>query len=393
MANGKRLATLIGIATTLAPIHASAAPHIADRAWRDHRGSHLEIHGSDFGSGPDVRLFDTFSHDTSGDDPLAIDSPNWFDRDRLDINADQAFSGGGSAIIVDTANDIRNKLKWRQAGSKTPHGTGVFQEVYFSYAVKDLGRFPGRGGTENSFPDPSSTKDAWLMLGPRGNEGGRSQWQGNDIVVPSYAGGNFLVIGNNTDLGEWSGQRELYDNWHFGGWNQMFFHAEVDPKQPKSSGSGFFGFANDKKFFITYRDGRFMTEDDPDQPVKKPYWDRVKFGPYYKIFDGATGINRIIDSTYVATGPNADARILIGDAKKLNQVTRLHHGMPVRWTDGTIVADFSHVDLTKRDDWYLFISNGDSGLPQTGVALPKAGAPPKPPKIEDVEALSAVSSD
>lgn len=380
MATWIRFATLLGLAASYTPTLAAAEPEVDNLTWQNERGGQLEVSGSNFGSGPNVRLFDSFSNNTSGDTPLAVESPAWFDRGNFDIVEDESFSGAGSAIVADTSSSEAKMLEYVESGEDTPRSKRAFQEVYFSYAIKDLGNFPGPGATETSFPERSAAKDAWLMLGSQGNGGYRTDdpWVGNDIVVPTYVGGNFKVSGNSTDLGGWAWQSELHDNWDFQDWNQMFFHAKINPEKPFEDGSGFFAFANDNNYFTKRRNDTWMS--DPD---KKPYWDRIKFGPWYRLKD-VDNVKRVHDSIYIATGPNANARVLLGDSKRLRQVTRLHHGIPVngKWNDNKIVADFSHVEIQNRDEWYVFISNGDSQLPLTGQPLSQANLTDAGPEEE-----------
>lgn len=384
MAIWKRSATVLTLAAALGPTTAASEPDFENFQWLDVQGGHLEVSGRDFGTGPNVRFFDTFTND-QGATPLAVQSPAWFDRGTFEIDNQTAFSGEGSAVVFDSANNIRNNLKYREPGDDTPHDTRAFQEVYFSYAIKDLGSFPGPGGTDDAFSDISSTKDVWMMLGKRGQGGYHidDQWVGNDLVAPAQNGSKFLIFGNDTDLGSKKWLPTVANNWAFGEWNQMFFHADVDPDAPRSSGSGFFAFANNNMYDNKELTGNFMSNAE-----KKPYWDRIKFGPWYRE-KNSSNVERVHDEIYIATGPNANARIMLGDSQYLDQVTRLHHGAPVDWRGNRIVADFSHVDLDARKNWFVFVSNGDSGLPRNGIPLSAADAPPE----SDDEGLDDVGPD
>lgn len=335
---------LVATGTLLAclPVTALADPAIATVAWQGKTKDSLVVDGEGFGSGPRVRLFDTFDADRGGAESASGEAPSVFNRspselsgtsddlDDLQLTREASLSGDASVVIVDTATDTQGRPIYREPGDETLEGTGTFQEIYFSYAIKDLGKFPGPKGGEDSFSERASAKDAWLMLGSSGNAGAKTEddnpWTGNDLVIPSFVGGSFVVGGNSTELGSWKWQGEITDHWEFGDWNQMFFYAQVDGQAPLASGSGFFGFANDNKFDINRRSESFMS--DPD---KKHYWDRVKFGSWYRLKDEdenpVTGVKRVHDEVYIATGPNAHARVMLADASDPGAITRMHHGV------------------------------------------------------------------
>lgn len=378
MSSWIRLVKGLSLGTMIVPGFAFADDAAVDKLnWQESRGGKLEILGEKFGSGPSVRLFDTFTNDGEGSTPLEIAAPRWFDRGDMRINKEHAHSGSGSAVVADTEGNYRNRLKYKESGSDTPHGTSAFQEIYFSYAIKDLAAFPGPGGTATSFANRSTTKDAWLMLGAQGHAGGGHRaddpWTGNDFVIPSYGGGGFLIHSNSNNIANWRWQGDLRDNWEFGDWNQIFFHAKVESAAPRSSKGGFFGFANDNALSFSRNLGPFMTNT-----TKEPYWDRIKFGPWYRL-TGDNPTHRVLDSIYIATGPNAKARVMIGDRQRLSMVTRLHHGLPVSWQNDRIVGDFSHIDLDSESDWYVFVSTGDGELMDQGIPLRTADVSPESP--------------
>lgn len=390
-----RRATIFGVFAVAAPCTVSGQPSIDQARWQDEPGQTLQIRGQDFGtSGPDVRLFDTFNNDDFGDPAVGswfhegegLRTPNT--QDDIRIDGDHSLVGGGSAVAVDTRTDYQRSFQYAEPGD-SPNDSATFQEIYFSYSVKDVATFPGAAGTADSFSDGSTTKDAWLMLGLRGDSGGGNEepWSGNDFVIPGWAAA-FLIHSNSNAIGNWRWQGELRDHWAFQDWNQIFFHADVDPTAPvdpnagDSAASGFFGFVNDNEFDINRDVGPFMVN-----PNTEPVWDRIKFAPWYRL-DGDQPVKRILDQIYVATGAHAKARVMLGDADELSEVTQLHHLVPTDWSSDEIVADASALNLeTSNQDWFIYVFSADNASNQTGypVALGCGNQCPKPPQVDTVQ--------
>jgi hypothetical protein len=321
---------------------------------------------TEFGPGPEnVVLFDSFEDhagSVSKSGPLV---GQWWKIEDAAIHEEHAFSGSKSALLIDTSDGNQKSLRFAipDNGATKANGMRLFQEIYFSYAIKDLANFPGKGGTENSFADASSAKDAWLMLGARGDAGWKEvygQWTGNDLYIPGYNSGGFLVHGNSTNLREWQGT--FTKDWAFGDWNQIFFHGEIDDQSPYSSGTGFFGFANKHFMDFNHFSKALVTRSD-----KKPFWDRLKFAPWYQLRNG--NVRRLFDEIYVAIGDHANARVLIGDAEYLANVSRLHHALPRAWDTSQISANVDHLGLAEDQDWYIYVYTAEGVRNYQGVPL------------------------
>lgn len=303
----------------------------------------VTIRGEGFGSGPNVVLFDDMSNAEVSPTKLELapKKGEWFNvkGDASEI-VEGPFDENSRAIIVAESGSVNGaKLTFGEADAAGVHGLKHFQEIYFSFALRDLGAFPY--GTEEEFAEISAAKDSWMMFGPRGDNTSYSidklgEPSGHDLVVPSWIGGVFDISGNNTRMDPLFRQRSLRDNWVFGGWVTYMFHAKLNPDDPYGNAEGFFAFLNEQAYDKNTRSGNFMN-DQTEEGVPYPYWDRVTFNAWMR--SGAESpIKRAMSNFYVAIGDNANARIFLTDGKTLANSTRIQHLLPERWLDDRIEA-------------------------------------------------------
>lgn len=360
-----------------------AAPDIEKTTVDD--GNTISILGSGFGEGPSVALHDDFSNAIiSGDGvTLAPQIGNWLSESKSSSNnafVDEKYGnaglfarGNGSSVLVFGIPD-----------GEGPHGLKTFQEVYFSYTIRDLGDFPGDNGTPTQFSTRSSTKDAWMMLGDKGDNTGWAVSQGDpsghDLYIPAWTGGGFNIAGNNTRMRPsfWPG--ELTKNWAFGDWNTMMFHAELNPEDPYGEAEGFFSFLNKNAYHEKVRQGNMM-EDQRSEGVPFASWDRIKFFAW--MFTGDAEVKRVIDEVYIAIGDNANARVLLTDGESLEKSTRVFHLSPESWTDSKIVVRFPDY-LPDSETYYLHVLNADNAA-SAGYRYNLCRSCPKPPESFSVQ--------
>jgi len=362
-----QLAVLISSATLAVGVQ--AAPEITSIEAGDE--SRLVIHGSGFGSGPSVKLYDDFSRAEQRNGTLALSALvgqwNWLSSTPTGIIS-AGMADNGKGIYVLKHEESRVSLEFGVPDPESVHGYEHFQEVYLSYTVKDFGDFPGPGGGPETFSDRSSIKDAWLMFGSRGDNTSYAVSQGSpaghDLVATTWTGGSFATGGNNTRMSPSFWHHPLRDNWAFQDWNTIMFHAKLNPDDPYGDAEGFLGFTNRNMTHFRSREGNFMT-DQTDEGVPYPYWDRVKF---YAWMRGGENVARAMDNVYVATGANANARVVLTDTSYDENPGKLIHALPLEWSDSRITVElprgFNPEDLT-----LTVINSGESNSNSIPVTL------------------------
>jgi hypothetical protein len=341
---------------------ALSAPNISDLSISN--DGVITIEGNGFGPGPNVVLYDDFSEAKVGPDFIKL-SPKKGAWPETRHNGDpakalrQGLEGtNGTSLAVRSADGTsHHSLTFGVEDPTGVHGFKHFQEVYFSYSIKDEGEFPGPNGGYENFSDVSATKDAWMMFGYRGDNtryavDSLGIPSGHDLYIPAWTGSGFTIAGNNTQMSPRFGQSELKDNWSFGSWVTKMFHAKLDPDSPYGVAGGFFAYLNNKAYGINHRDGNFMV-DQSSEGVPYPYWDRILFFAWLRTGDAE--VTRLVDNVYVAIGDNANARILLSDSKLLETSSRVKHMLPRDWTNKRITVETSFSDIGSLR--YLHIVN------------------------------------
>jgi|TARA_B100001057_G_C22850343_1_gene950719 hypothetical protein len=362
------------------PSGLTAAPKISD-AYLDDSGDVI-ITGSKFGNGPTVAIHDDFSNAEVGDDTVSL-SPK--------VGKWLISNSNSNQIVIDEKHGSKSLFVRGNGSSRFvfgipdesgPQGLRTFQEVYLSYTIKDLGEFPGANGTSSDFSNQSATKDAWMMLGDRGDNTeyavSKGDASGHDLYIPGWTGGGFNIAGNNTRMNPSFWQGGLTENWVFGGWHTKMFHAELDPADPYGAAQGFFAFLNRDAYQVNVRNGNFM-EDQRSEGVPYPFWDRIKFFAWMNT--GDADVKRVVDEIYVAIGDNANARVLVTDNQSLNRSTRVFHLSPQSWTDSEIVARFPDY-LPDSNSYFLHVIDASN---DNSASFGLCQSCPNPPQVFQVE--------
>lgn len=328
--------SLLGVSNAVARPSVAGIDLSSDDVW--------VISGQSFGPGPTVKLYDDFSglSYSSGEMTAEPLIGEWFffrmrDGGEHLIQSDSLVTGQ-SVIVRDSIEGGSVSLTFGIEDNSGVHGLEHFQEVYFSYSIRDAGEFPGPNGGLENFSDVSATKDAWMMFGRRGDNTSYSveslgEPSGHDLYIPAWTGSSFNLAGNNSTLRPRYPQTALRDNWDFGGWHTKNFYAKLNPEDPYGDAEGYFDFVNANGYFQNDRQGNFMS-DQTDEGVPYPYWDRVHFFSWLR--RGDAEVRRMLDMVYVATGENANARIIVTDSDSLHTSTMMVHLGPVDWQDDRI---------------------------------------------------------
>ncbi len=330
-------------------------------------GETITITGTAFGQGPNVIVFDNFEGGSDGEeiDPTAPTFGSWYDISEhpqyLDLG-DGARSGKQVVLVADSsrAQQVVAGLP-AEEGDETFHdGLKAFQEVFFRYSVKDLQNFPGSGGGPETFSDDSSAKDSWLMLGFQGYSEEENDGQGNDLSIPTWTK-SFAISGNNAPKSYWFPLDEI---WDFGNWTVMSFYARLDSNDPHGDvAASYFQYFSDRGFKRDEIDGPLIADEPGGVP---PYWDRINIPGWYRQSDN---FRRVMDDMYVAIGPNAQARIELGNSSTYSTCTEFALLTPISWTHSEIRATVRSGGFSDLSSLYLYVFNGEGRVNPIGMAI------------------------
>jgi hypothetical protein len=79
-------------------------------------------------------------------------------------------------------------------------------------------------------------------------------------------------------------------------------------------------------------------------------------------FVGGTNVRAIYDDIYVATGQNARARVVIGNAQNYASCTKTALLIPNSWTNSSISAEFYPGEFQFGENAYLFVIDADGNV-------------------------------
>lgn len=330
-------------------------------------GLTIVVCGDGFGDlGPTILLFDDMEGGQA-DAPLAAEAPaiGAWTEPRGQYVGDASRSGSLAMLFADTAITEGGGVSAvvglpDRAG---PLGLRLFDEVFLSLAIRDLGDFPGNNSSPTQFSSDSSAKDVWMMFGDRGDNYEYScqqgQCNGHDFVFATHTGGgSFKHDGNNTPSSWW-----LPGFWQFQAWNVMSTYIRIDPDDPYGAAHGVFEHFSPAGGYVRDEYTSTILADLADIP---PAWDRLKFGAWYR---KAGQVRRVADDIYVAIGPGAAARVEIADAAQIEDATKLAISTAHAWSANQIEATVRLGDLDPQtDDLYLFVVTAD-GVRSPGYPL------------------------
>lgn len=383
----------------------SAEPVMSELSISKTNHTQITLNGSNFGTGPNVILYDSFELGTNNavfdKDTAQALKGSWYQQtsNRPMYTNEAARSGYNSLVVLDSsADDKPRTLVIAKTGGSPSHPSSPhdaaddlagFQEFYLSFSMKDLGNFPGNTAdapADAPFSSSSSAKDFWLMLGNRGDGNPATYPQmGHDIAIPTWTGGTFAISGNHTsgyaqdingdDVLDAFGERirmgtypsGLDNDWSFGGWNDIKLHVELNSADPYGNiNAGFSEYSSAHGRTRNEITGAMMKDQSADG-VTHAFWDRIKLAGWFRT--GNPGVKRVYDDVYFAIGENANARVELADHETYAQATQLTPIAATSWSDSSINIDLSHFNLGQVHGKYLFVTNKDEQTPEKGIKI------------------------
>jgi len=356
-----------------------AAPAVTGIAGNIADGQTIAISGSNFGGGPTVVVFDDFeSGDGSDSQPIPLTSPEVGKWSSYTTAAHPTYSSyarsgkHGFRITDPTASDPGNPNV--SMGSFTELLPGETTEFFVAYSffVPPGTTFPG-ASTPGTLPPFSSWKAFWMFDGPTGFTGKGQA----DLWAPAWAG--FWQLGGNSGavlknlgpLGDW---------FSFKNWNRFAVWAKANASAPVRSPGTIFVQATslDKGHSESTWSDRspFQGPTAFNNPPSSGKWDRFTVPGWYGSGDN-THNQMTYDDIYVAAGPNAAARVEIGDAPTYKGSRTLAISTPQTWSDDKIVFTLRAGPFTDFSHAYLYVVDANNNVSK-GYAI--GGPQPNPPE-------------
>ena len=326
-------------------------------------GQTVTISGNGFGAGPTVVMFEDFSSGIDGQD-ATIGTTNFDDISSFWPPIFTADSRSGSLSARMFRGKTSNATDYSASINKV--NLGAVTEVFVSFAIKTpTGKyFPGtnggNSGTNADYSD-SSWKTAWLLGDGSLADPPKSDSGTNDLVIPSNIGSGIWSMQGN-DLGELltlGGTSPAWWNWNQ--WNRMSSWIKAGDVPNLDIGNAWFQVANTRDALAEYA-GNPVVFANGGQDYK---WHSINFAGWIRPGVGGsdgTGadIECLYDDIYVAAGPNAAARVELGNASSYDQCTDLAICDSTTWTNSSITVNCREGGLNLSQNTWLYVTLADN---------------------------------
>ena len=349
---------LIVAALALGAAGARAAPAVTHVSGTVADGHQITISGSGFGTGPALLLFDDFGAGTVGQTHgTTATVGTWNDAEGV-VWSDPLLSNGQGVRVMGSPGALISRK-----------GFPVTDEVFFSFIdyVPDGYKFPA-ADAEESWPDISALKSAWLYHG----QYGYSDTSEPDMIFVTYNGAYLSAVGSNDGCGLSTFDINSDNGWLWDTPIRYAFWVKGNGLSAQGS-DGFFKVTNgETQINRSYHNYKAWFCDSQVTNV----WDRMTFIGYIRSWASfADGHNFVMDDIYLATGDNAQARVEIGDASTYTACTRLAlatTGSPGdSWASSSITATVREGTFTPPGlaNGYLYVITGDGSVNASGYPL------------------------
>jgi hypothetical protein len=313
-----------------------AAPSVSSVSGTVANGQAITINGSSFGSGPNVVFYDDFEKGTNGS--------------ALKTGSGSAQVGAWSAIDVPNVTySSSQKISGNLALMSSPYaawylgGRGSISfssasQVFVSYWTR-TDAWPNNGVSVN-------WKALWIMGSGTTN---------HDMVVPTFLweGGGAYVGNDAGGFADYNAPPLSLNKW-------MRMWALVNDSSTDTV----------KAWYLS-SSGVVQNENGSGS-----IWSS---GSFQKIFVPGnveiSGVNPhpMYDDVYVATGPNAQARVEIGNASTYNSCTNLAIATPTSWGSSSITATVRQGSLGSSSSAYLYVTDASGSVNSNGYPITFGG--------------------
>jgi hypothetical protein len=317
--------------------------------------------GQNFGSGPDVVIFDQF---IGADRAPAFRLPDFGEWDNI-----TTYVAGVPELYYDSGTD-RTWLSGRDPnnlGQDSWNMAGLFK--YLGNVTKfrishrawvPVGKFFPAATSAGVFPAASSWKMLWLGK----SNGARTDLIGSgapdrNVCIPTHIGSGTITVGGNDNSPVWNDGTDhlfygsfsftaptLYSYYQDGAGVQDEFNRTVEFLSVSDTGNSLTVKTNTDPM---HESAAFNTRD----------YDGFRFPGWFGNASDWTDVTPLNSDIYVAVGDDCRAAIYVGNAATRVACTELYHCLPFDWTTGgigTILAD--HNDFGSSTYFHIEKSDG-----------------------------------
>jgi hypothetical protein len=358
---------LVLIVVTIVSVKVSFAnPSISSVSGKFENGGTITINGNGFGlDGPHIVVFEDFDDKATAGSLIDLKptSGKWDGYQSVyynpvynEISRSGSFSGEFSAISNHVADS------YREAGFFVDFSPCT--EFFLSYAVQVPPEtfFPQKYSSApvGEFPHESAWKFAWI----RDYENDPDASPGDDDkCLPTYIGSLLLTTdGNDLNASNGASSIRIHDKedtwWQWGSWNRFAFWGKADKGDPASVAgrewAQAIGEGVEQIIRVNNTDPLFHNGTPPYQ------WTRLHINGWIRPTPLEKPVHLLYDDIYFAVGPNAAARVEIGNDAEYKKCTKLAIATPVIWSDTKVSVTIRQGSFSNGDNIYLFLIDADN---------------------------------
>lgn len=337
-----------------------AVPTISGVSGTFSDGQTISITGAGFGAnGPNIFLFDDFEKGINGNPLMSgYNSAQLGKWDKSEGNPKGIYSNlykvSGSNSARFSYHNIESYNK-PQLVAYWPTEDRTNTDVFISYwmLIPENTLIPGE-----DHPDGTNWKVTWLWA---------NNYSWNDVVLPTSLGTNaWLIVGNNFPFVNWFDMEFTK-----GQWKKVAIWIKGSTT---TNGQLHFWELTSRGVIQRVNRNNIVTMNSVSigDGVYVPGYGRA---PSYAF--------PTYDDIYIAIGPNARARIEIGNAPNYYNSTNLAISTVINWSDNSITATFRQGSFVNAQQAYLYVVDSDGNVNTTGYPITIGGAvdttPPSPP--------------
>jgi hypothetical protein len=352
--------------TLLVPLSAYSAPAITSVSGTVGDSKQITVTGTGFGTGgPKIVLFDDFSKASTGNvHPYEAIIGKWSSSKNITFS-DQKLSNGKGVRCIGEEGRLGSQITFPST-----------QEVFVSSIayVPPGYKFPS-ASTTKTFPDISAMKHFWLMYG----NSGYSESSAPDLVSPTWTSSKFYrVASNDADLSKFDMDGDV--SWVWDKPVRWSLWAKGNGASSSGTDGMFQGVSDSGHVTRSYKN--YKPWFNSSHTVRA--WDRINLIGYARSGTSySSGHNWVIDDVYLASGPNAAARIEIGNKSSYSSCTNLAISTVDSWSSTSIKATVRSGRFPTGTNAYLYVIDGSNVPNSQGypVTIGSGGTAATPPPI------------
>lgn len=337
-----------------------AVPSVADVSGNIVDGEQISIFGIGFGeTGPNIILFDDFSRGTEGGLLTSSANIGVWDKIRSTGFADSLLSNDKGARCFGPPTDTTPAGGWYN--NNTVLLGGVQSEVFISSRayVPDGYYFPA-SIAEETYPDISALKFFWLYYTATGYATDNDP----DLVATCFNSptSTYNLFAN--DYARATLDRDMDWRWEWDKPVRYAFWIKGNGTSVAGSDGLYQSVSSTGQSLVSYHE-TFAWFAESDNVFG---FDRLTV-PGFLTGASNTQSAFVIDDVYVAVGPNAAARVEIGNNINYSSCTKLAIITPSAWSDGEITATVREGTFNDDEQAYLYVVDENGEVNANGYPI------------------------